>query len=320
MAAGNVETRANDGAEPDSVVFMLDWTPNVNHVGIFVAQAGGFFERENLQVDIAQPGEVYAPAAIVGGKADFGVDYQENLTLLRADDVPLVSIATILQTNTSGFAAPSHIKAETPADFSSLRYATFYSQFELPTLRALIRCAEGESVDPEFVPAGTDILAMFAAERADLAWIFYGTQGIQAQNLGIDIDYFPMSDYFDCIPDYYTPIIITHNDTIMQRPNLIRRFMSALSDAHQFVVDNPRQAAEMLYQQAQELNRDELVESVAWLKKHMISRDRGWGWQEESIWQGYTDWMRHNGLVDGSVDIDSAFTNQYLPAYDNGQR
>ena len=83
------------GAPVQQVTCMLDWVPNVNHVGIFVAQDRGFFADEGLAVDIIQPGEVAANAAVASGRADFGVGFQENLTLLRADDVPLVSIAAM---------------------------------------------------------------------------------------------------------------------------------------------------------------------------------------------------------------------------------
>jgi len=40
------------------VKLMLDWVPNTNHTGIFVAQAKGYFKEAGLAVDIIQPGEV----------------------------------------------------------------------------------------------------------------------------------------------------------------------------------------------------------------------------------------------------------------------
>jgi ABC-type nitrate/sulfonate/bicarbonate transport system substrate-binding protein len=96
-------------AAPEStlrpVTLMLDWVPNTNHTGLFVADHEGYFAGEGLQVQIIQPGEVYAEQAVAGGAADFGVSFQEQVTLARGDDVPIVSIAAILQHNTSGFAA-----------------------------------------------------------------------------------------------------------------------------------------------------------------------------------------------------------------------
>src|SRR3972149_2539696 len=94
-------------ASQTPVTLMLDWVPNTNHTGLFVAEQEGYFTDEGLQVEIVQPGEVYAEQAVAGGAADFGVSFQEQVTLARADGVPLVSIAAILQHNTSAFGAPS---------------------------------------------------------------------------------------------------------------------------------------------------------------------------------------------------------------------
>ena len=36
---------------------MLDWTPNTNHSGIYVAKHKGYYDKANLDVEILQPGE-----------------------------------------------------------------------------------------------------------------------------------------------------------------------------------------------------------------------------------------------------------------------
>src|SRR3989304_623704 len=75
------------------VTMMLDWVPNTNHTGLFVAQQEGYFADEGLQVDIVQPGEVYAEQAVAGGAADFGISFQEQVTLARAAGGPLGATA-----------------------------------------------------------------------------------------------------------------------------------------------------------------------------------------------------------------------------------
>ena len=200
--------RGNDAGELQSVTLMLDWTPNVNHVGIFVADSEGYFAQQGLDVHIVQPGEVYPAAAVLSGRVQFGIDYQEYLTLLSNEQQGLLSIAAMLQSNTSGFATRAADDIQSVADFAGLTYGTFSAPFEEPTLRALLECSGANSGEIEYVPAGNDLLTMLDRRRADVVWIFYGTQGFQAQQIGTEIDYFPMSDYTDCIPDYYTPIII----------------------------------------------------------------------------------------------------------------
>ena len=302
-------------AETREVTFMLDWVPNVNHVGVFVAQQRGFFSDAGLEVDIVQPGEVRATSAVASGKADFGIDFQENLTLLRADDVPLVSIAAVLQTNTSGFAVRAGEGIESPADFEGLNYGTFQSPFEEPTLNALVRCAGGDPSTIEFVPAGTNLLAMLQQEKADIAWIYYGTQGFQAQRIGLDLKYFPLNEYTDCIPDYYTPVIIASESTLENRPELTSDFLEALARGHSYVMSNPEESARILAEEVPELNEEQLLRSVPWLSERMQMDAPQWGFQEASVWADYAEWMREVGVLEGEFDPEAAFTNEFLPAH-----
>jgi ABC-type nitrate/sulfonate/bicarbonate transport system substrate-binding protein len=302
-------------AETREVTFMLDWVPNVNHVGVFVAQQRGFFSDAGLEVDIVQPGEVRATSAVASGKADFGIDFQENLTLLRADDVPLVSIAAVLQTNTSGFAVRAGEGIESPADFEGLNYGTFQSPFEEPTLNALVRCAGGDPSTIEFVPAGTNLLAMLQQEKADIAWIYYGTQGFQAQRIGLDLKYFPLNEYTDCIPDYYTPVVIASESTLENRPELTSDFLEALARGHSYVMSNPEESARILAEEVPELNEEQLLRSVPWLSERMQMDAPQWGFQEASVWADYAEWMREVGVLEGEFDPEAAFTNEFLPAH-----
>ena len=92
--------------ELTEVTFMLDWVPNTNHTGIFVAQERGYFTEAGTGCsDIIEPGEVFAEQAVSGGAADFGISFQEQVTLNRADGGDLVSIAAVIQHNSSGFAS-----------------------------------------------------------------------------------------------------------------------------------------------------------------------------------------------------------------------
>ena len=44
---------AADG-ENEKITFCLDWTPNTNHTGLYVAQAKGYYEEAGLDVEIVQ--------------------------------------------------------------------------------------------------------------------------------------------------------------------------------------------------------------------------------------------------------------------------
>jgi ABC-type nitrate/sulfonate/bicarbonate transport system substrate-binding protein len=299
-------------AEP--LVLMLDWVPNTNHSGLYVAQSRGYFTDEGLQVEIIQPGEVYAEQAVASGAADFGISFQEQMTLAVGDGVPLVSIAAILQHNTSGFASRGALGVRSPADWEGLRYGAFGSPFEAPTLQGLMACDGGDFSQLEIVETGfTDPLALLQQEQIDLAWIFYGWQGIQAEQKGIELDIVRMDEQFDCIPDYYTPVLITGRETVESRPEVVRRFLRAVSRGYTEAAADPESAAAALLAAAPELDPALVAASQAWISPRYQADAPRWGEQSASVWQSYADWMTNNGILTGRIDISSAYTNEFLP-------
>jgi len=296
------------------VMFILDWVPNTNHTGIFVAEAEGYFEEAGLDVEIIQPGEVRAEAAVAGDAADFGISFQEQVTLARADDVPIVSIAAVLQHNTSGFASAAHLNVTSPADFEGLRYGAWGSPFEYPTLEVLMSCAGADFSQLEIVNTGwSDPLALIAEGQIDMAWIFYGWQGFQAQQQGVALNVVMMEDYFDCIPDYYTPVVIASEDTIANRPEVVRALMKALSRGYDFATENPGKAADILLAAVPELDAELVKASQDWLSEYYKADAPRWGEQKESVWQEYADWMVEYGILSASISASDAFTNEFLP-------
>ncbi len=297
-----------------NVTLMLDWVPNTNHTGLFVAQERGYFDAVGLQVQIIQPGEVFAEQAVVGGAADFGVSFQEQVTLARADGQPLVSIAAILQHNSSGFAARGELGAARPADWEGLRYGSFGSPFEQPTLRVLMECDQGNFDRLEVVDVGfADPLALLDAGQIDLAWIFRGWQGFQAEHQGIDLDLVMMEDWLDCIPDYYTPVLIASESTLAERPEVVRGFLAAVSRGYNFAIQDPEEAAGILLKAAPELDPALVQASQAWLSPRYQAEAPRWGEQRLEVWQAYSSWMAEHGILTTPIDASAAFTNEFLP-------
>jgi len=309
ISCGSASTKALT-----KVKLMLDWVPNTNHTGIFVAQTEGYFKEAGLDVEIIQPGEVYPEAAVASGAADFGISFQESVTLARAEKVPIVSIAAVLQHNTSGFASPARLNVTGPAGFEGLRYGSFSSPFESPTLQALMNYAGADFSKLTIVNAGsTDPLALIAENQIDLAWIFYGWEGIQAKQQGIDLNIVMMKDYFDCIPDYYTPVVIASEDTIAKKPEVVQAFLKALSRGYDYAIANPDKAADIQVAAVPELNIELVKASQEWLSPYYQAEAPRWGEQKESVWQNYSAWMVTNGILSAPIDASQAFTNKFLP-------
>ena len=85
------------------VKFVLDWTPNTNHAGVYVAKVKGFFEKEGLNVSIIQPGESSADQLVASNTAQFGISYQEGVTFGCSGRYTYSFNCCCNQHNTSGF-------------------------------------------------------------------------------------------------------------------------------------------------------------------------------------------------------------------------
>ena len=108
----------------------------------------GYYEEEGLDVEIIMPGEAGADQLVASGKADFGVSYQESITQARIQEVPIVSIAAVIQHNTSGFASPVEKNIVSPKDFEGKKYGGWGSPIEESVISSLMK---QENADPEEV-------------------------------------------------------------------------------------------------------------------------------------------------------------------------
>lgn len=296
------------------VKLMLDWVPNTNHTGVFVARDKGYFKDAGLDVQIIEPGEVYPEGAVASGAADFGISFQESVTLARAEEAPIVSIAAVLQHNTSGFASLATLNITGPAHFEGLRYGAWGSPSEIPTLKALMEGSAADFDKLEMVTTGfSDALALLSEKQVDLVWIYYGWEGIQAKEKGIDLNVVMMKDYLNCVPDFYTPVFITSESTIKNKPEVIKALVEALSRGYTFTAQHPDEAADILLAAVPELDSTLVNESQKWISEYYIAEAPRWGEQKESVWQDYADWLVKNDVMKTPIVVKEAFTNQFLP-------
>jgi ABC-type nitrate/sulfonate/bicarbonate transport system substrate-binding protein len=303
--------------QPTKITLMLDYTPNTNHLGAYVAQAKGFFKDENLAVEIVQPGDVQVEQLIAAGKVDFAFSYQEVTTFARVAGLPLVSVAAVIQHNTSGFAAlRAKHPLKTPADLSGLKYGAFGSAVEKPMIELLMKCAKTPTKPVEFVEIGfAEPFPLMDQGRIDFVWLFYGWDGLRAKQQGIAVDFLMLKDYTDCVPDYYTPILITSEDYLKKNPAVVRSFVAAISKGYMSAITYPSEAAELFIKAVPETNAKLVRESAVWLAPQFQAEATRWGEQKLSIWDQYATWLITNKAMEAKTPFDakSAFTNDFLP-------
>ncbi|MCD6518373.1 MAG: ABC transporter substrate-binding protein [Anaerolineae bacterium] len=297
---------------PSKAVLSLDWVPNTNHTGFYVALEKGWYKEEGIDLEIQIPSD---PAAalkqVAAGNTEFGVSFQEEVTIARAKGIPVVSIAAIIQHNTSAFAALKSSGITRPADFEGKTYASYGLPIERPIIAGLMKCDGADVNKVKFVDVGFDAFPALLSGKVDFAWIFLGWDGIQAQLKGVELNTIPL--YGSCIPDYYTPLIITGEKTLKEKGDLVRRFLAATSRGYRYAIEHPEEAAEILLKHSPESDPALVKASQAWLSPRYQDDAPRWGEQKREVWANFAQWLYENGLLSKKIDPDKAFTNDYLP-------
>jgi ABC-type nitrate/sulfonate/bicarbonate transport system substrate-binding protein len=302
----------NEADTMKEVSVVLDWTPNTNHTGLYVAQEKGYFEEEGLDVEIIMPGEAGADSIVASGKAEFGVGYQEGVTQARVQDVPLVSIAAVIQHNTSGFASPVEKNIKTPEDFEGKTYGGWGSPVEEAVMASLMKQENADVAEVDFVNMGDSDFFTAVQRDIDFAWIYYGWTGIEAELRNEDINMIYLTDYTEKL-DYYTPVLTTNEEMISDNPETVEAFLAAASKGYNFAIENPEEAAQILIDAAPDLDADLVKRSQEWLAPKYTDDASRWGEQKLEVWENYADWMFENELLDTELDAEKAFTNEFLP-------
>lgn len=242
-ACGN-ESDADSALNGTEITMVLDWTPNTNHAGIYVAAAKGWFEDEGLNVSIVQPPEDGASLMVASGAAQFGVDFQDYLAGAFGIDEPLpvTAVAAILQHNTSGIVSLKENGIDAPGKMEGHTYATWDLPIEKATLREVISADGGDPDQVEWIPSTvTDIVSALQA-NIDCVWIYYGWDGIALQQAGLKTNFFRFSD-LNPVFDFYSPVLIANNDYLESNPEEAKAFLRAVKKGYEFAAENPRETA-----------------------------------------------------------------------------
>ena len=300
------------------ITLSLDWTPNTNHTGIYVALAKGYFTEAGLDVTVVQPPESGAAAMCAAGQAQFAIDAQDTLAAAFTSDEPLgvTAVAALLQHNTSGIISRKGEGMDRPKGMENHTYSTWEVPTELAMLKTVMEKDGGDFSKVKLIPNTiTDEAGALKEKQTDAIWIFYGWGGISAKLSGLEFDYFNFTD-IDPVFDYYTPILIANNNYIAENPETTKAFLSALKKGYEYAIANPEEAAQILVdgdttgslKESLEL----VTESQKWLSTQYKAEVAQWGYIDPARWDGFYKWLWDNELIEKELPAGTGYTNAYL--------
>lgn len=300
--------------EKEKITVVLDWTPNTNHTGLYVAQVNGYFEEAGLEVEIVQPPEGGAEMLVGSGQAQFAVSFQDYImpALVGENAMPIEAVAALLQHNTSGIISRAGEGMDSPKGLEGKKYATWDLDLEKATMKHVIEADGGDFSKVELIPSTvTDEVSALKTKSVDAIWIFYGWAGVATELAGLETDYFAFAD-IDPVFDYYSPILIGNTEWMSSNPDTTKAFLSAVKKGYEFAIDHPSEAADILLEAAPELDKELVYASQEYMKDQYKAEVEQWGYIDAVRWNAFYNWINENGLSEEMIPENTGFNNDYL--------
>jgi len=292
----------------EAITVPLDWYPNANHAGLFLALERGYFAEEGLAPEFYTPSDPTTVLQTVGaGRDSFGISYQTDVLLARAAGVPVVSVLALVQTPLQGIMVLAEGGITRPGELAgkTVGYPGIPSQ---EAFLSTMLAADGiTNDDVELVNIGFDLVPGLASGRVDAALgAFWTHEPILAAQEGFPTTVLKVDDWG--VPPYYELVIVASEETVAQQSDLVDRFLRATRRGYEAAMADPQAAIAAL--QAASPDLDVAVEDAGLALLIPVWTDGGvpFGSQSADRWQTYADWMVENGLIPEDLDITAAWS------------
>jgi ABC-type nitrate/sulfonate/bicarbonate transport system substrate-binding protein len=292
----------------------LDWTPNINHIGFFVAREKGFYKELGLDVKIIDPSaDDYAvtPAKKVEmGSADFALCPTESVISYRTKSTPfdLIGVATVFQKDVSAIAVRAGEGIDSPKDLDGKSYASYEARYEDGIVKQMMRNDGGEGSIKIDYPNKLGIWDTILNKTFDSTWVFLNWEGVEAEALGAKLNYFKMADYG--IPYSYSPLLVASASKIAERKEPYKAFVQASRKGFECCQAHPDEAVELFKAFVPE--KDSKIDLKRALELSSAAFGTSWGRMKVKTVTDFLNWIYDHNMETQRLSVSDLITNELL--------
>ncbi len=309
------ETVNPSASHTQSLSLMLDWFPNADHVGLYQAISEGDFARVGIHVNVQTPSDPALPLKLVeAGKVDLAISYEPEVYLARDQNLPLVSIAAIVQKPLTSIISLG-TKKHNITSVAQLRGKTVGNAgiaYQHAYLNTILAHAGVPASSVKEVNVGDNLVGAMLAKRVDATLGgFWNYEAIQLEKLHKHPNVIRVDTVG--VPQYNELVLVAKRATLVKKADEIRRFVQALARGYEAVKANPQAGVASLTAANPGLDKSfQLAAVQATVPAFFPPAGHPWGWQDPAQWTAYGQWMLSQHLITNAAALPEASSNDFL--------
>lgn len=300
--------------EMTKVKLALDWYPNANHTGLYIALDKGYFTDENIELEIYTPSDPSTVLQTVGaGQDDFGISYQPELILAKSKNIPVKSVLAFVQHPLNIIMTLKESGITRPSDLKGKKIAYPGIPLNENLLDTLLKSDGLNGIeDVELINTGYDLVPPLIGKTVDACLGCYlSHETIMAENEGFPVEIMRMEKWG--VPDYYELILVASDEMINNDKDLINRMTRAISKGYNDAISDPKKGVDILIKSTNE-EIDQAIEypGVMLLAPLWVDNYGKFGVQTEEKWSQFTKWLYDTNQIESIPETTTLFTNEFV--------
>lgn len=317
VSSGSAAPQTGDGTLTP-ISLRLSWIAEGYDAATFLAQAKGYFKDEGLDVTIGEGNGSGTTTKLIGNKSD-DIGYGDAATVAKAiaTGVPVKVVAVMFQKSPLGtiYNVDSGIKE--PKDLEGARIGDTPGSGTSQIFPAFLGLAGVDKSKIEIVNIDPSSLNQTLLTGRIDGFNSYPMENVPILNAkGGKVDSIEWADYG--LSMLGTGVTV-NNDTIKERPEVVRGFLKALARGWEYSIEHPDEAVDALlkaYPKAAGGDRDTALEQFRRASEKLHTdhtKDKPIFWMAEEDWTSTQEILAKYAGLKGTRPIDEYYTNEFVP-------